>query len=264
MNCLFNEQAVAYRIGDDIMVNVLHSSAGIAQARNQLVTEFMDSEFDRLVFVDSDITWDMGALIKLAHHKAEYVAGIYRLKRQNESYPVSWKRSDKGEELWVNENGLIEVEGVATGFLALSRSVFTKFLAAYPEKDLTTQNGKKCHAFFTMPFVDGHLFGEDLNFSREWILMGGKIFIDPEIALTHWDFNPTPYPGHIGQYLRHEFLKNNSEHPAFKEIKSDWESKDKRVYGNISLEDTLKQLTKVAENFKLKEQKNELPKSSLP
>ncbi len=201
MNCLFTELSLAIGVGDTLMINCLSSSAGIAQARNQLATEFMNSKFDRLVFLDSDITWNPGDLIKLAHHDVDFVGGGYRYKRNPEQYPIAWLPDPDKKGLPVTKKGLLGVQGLPTGFLALSRNVFQTMLDKYPDRDLTIQNGHKCHAFFQMPFVDGHLYGEDLYFCRDWIESGGKIFLDPDISLTHWDFNPTPYGGNVGAFL---------------------------------------------------------------
>lgn len=202
VRCLLNEQAIALLNGDDITINFLSSNAGIAQGRNQLATEFMDSGFDRLVFLDSDVTFEPGTLVKLAYQPADFVAGCYRLKREKESYPIAWLPDPDKKGLQANEFGLLQVEGVPTGFLALSRNVFQTLLDRHPDRELTIQCGHKAYCFFQMPLVDGHLYGEDFYFCREWLESGGKIYLDPELHLTHWDFNPTPHPGHIGNWLK--------------------------------------------------------------
>lgn len=247
MNCLFNELTVAHGAGDHLMINCLSSGAGIAQARNQLATEFMASEFDRLVFVDSDITWNLGDLLKLAHRGVDFVGGAYRYKRNPEQYPIAWLPDPDKLGLPVTKDGLLGVQGIPTGFLALSRNVFETMLKKFPERDLTIQNGHKCHAFFQMPFVDGHLYGEDLYFCREWIESGGKIFLDPDVTLIHWDFNPTPYAGNVGMYL------NPGKEP-------------RTVTPIFNMEDALNQLKETTEkfkDFKLKEKTNELPAINL-
>lgn len=209
------EQAAAFANGDDFSVNFLSSNAGIVQGRNQLATEFMDSGFDRLIFLDSDVTWELGSIVKLAHHPVDFVGGCYRLKRKEEQYPIAWIRGTAGQEFRGIDLGdnkaLLEVEGVPTGFLSLSRKVFETMLEKRP-RDLTTQCGHKCYAFFQMPVMDGHLYGEDFFFCREWQELDGKIYLDPELKLTHWDFNPTPHVGHIGNWLKNrsnQELKGN-------------------------------------------------------
>lgn len=198
VNCLMNEKTVAHGVGDDLTVNFLCSDAGITGARNTLATSFMDSDFDRLVFLDSDITFEPGALLKLAHMPVDFVGGAYRHKREEESYPIDWLKKD---ELWWDENKLLEVAKLPTGFLALSRKVFETIRTAHPERSYY-QSDNKGFCYFQMPFKDGIFYGEDFFFCHEWCETGGKIYLDPEIKLTHWNFNPTPYVGHIGSWLK--------------------------------------------------------------
>lgn len=199
IRCLLIEQAIAMSAGDEITFNLLSGNAGIVQARNQLATEFLESGFDRLVFLDGDISFEPGAIVKLARQPVDLVGGGYRYKQTNENYPIRWL--DK-EELWANEHGLLEVEMIPTGFMAISRSLFEKLLEKYPERSKTKQCGVLAYCFFQMPFIDGHLYGEDFQFCKDWREIGGKVFLDPEINLTHWGFKPTPHKGHIGNWLK--------------------------------------------------------------
>lgn len=198
VRCLLAEQALAIGLGDEFQFNFMTGNAGIVQGRNQLAYEFMETDFDRLVFLDSDVTFEPGSLIKLAHMPADLVGGCYRHKRDEESYPVIWPKT---AELWADKYGLLEVESLPTGFLAISRKVFETIRDRFPER-ANTHFGHKSFAYFQMPVQDGVLYGEDFFFCREWREQGGKVYLDPEIKLTHWGFAPTPYAGHIGNWLK--------------------------------------------------------------
>lgn len=198
---LLTEQAIAHGFGDAIEFSFVTGNAGIVQARNQLAHEFMASSDDRLVFLDADITFEPGALVKLAHRPEAVVGGAYRHKQDEESYPILWLPDAEGKGLWANENGLIEVQALPTGFLAIDRSVFDKFQTQWPER-LQAHMGHVSFTYFQMPFIDGAHYGEDYYFCKEWRELGGKIYLDPEIKLTHWSFNPTPHVGHIGGWLK--------------------------------------------------------------
>lgn len=201
VRCLLNEQAMALGVGDDFTVSFLSSDSGIAGARNTLAHTFMETDFDRLVFLDSDITFEPGTLIKLAHHKADFVGGCYRYKNPTEAYPINWLEDKEQKGLQANDQGLLEVKTLPTGFLALSRNVFETFRREYPERSYE-HLGQKNFCYFQFIFKDGQFYGEDIFFCREWSEKGGKIYLDPELALTHWGFNPTPHPGHIGNWLK--------------------------------------------------------------
>lgn len=193
---LLNEQVAALAAGDELQVAFLPGCSLITFGRNQLAGDFLNTEADRLVFVDSDVSWEPGSLVKIAHHPADVVGGAYRYKSDTEGYPVSWIEG----ELWSDEHGLIEVGSMPTGFLAINRSVFDRLKEAHPERGYEHQ-GHKAHAFFHAPFKDGIMYGEDAAFCADWRAAGGKVFLDPELALTHSDGNRA-YVGHIGNWLR--------------------------------------------------------------
>jgi len=197
VRALLNEQTVAGGAGDSLQVRFLPSCSHAAMGRNQLAQDFMDSDCDRLVFLDADVTFEPGSLVKIAHHQEDFVGGAYRFKLDQENYPVGWL--DK-PELWITRSGLIEVLSLPGGFLSLSRNVFEKLKAAHPDRSYE-HFGKHAHCYFQMLFTGGFLYGEDSYFCKEWRDLGEKVFLDPELTLTHWDFNK-PYIGHIGNWLK--------------------------------------------------------------
>lgn len=197
VRCLLNEQALSFASGDEILIRFLPSCSHAAMGRNQLADDFMNSDCDRLVFLDADVTFEPGSILKIAKHNTPFVGGAYRFKLENEMYPVGWL--DK-PELWADENGLLEVATLPGGFLSLSREVFEKLKEAHPERSYE-HFGRTAHCYFQMLFTEGHLYGEDSYFCKEWRDLGGKVLLDPELELTHWDFN-RPFKGHIGKWLK--------------------------------------------------------------
>ena len=183
--------------GDELIFRFLSSCSHPAMGRNQLAQDFMDSDAERLVFLDSDVTFELGAILKISKYPVDFVGGAYRFKLDEEKYPVGWL--DK-KELWANELGLLEVGTLPGGFLSLSRKVFETLKSAHPEREYE-HFGKKSHCYFQMPFANGHLCGEDSFFCLEWRAQGGQVFLDPELTLSHWDFNK-PYVGNIGNWLK--------------------------------------------------------------
>ncbi len=198
VKCLLSETTIANGNGDDLRVNFMPSCSVPAHGRNQLVQHFMDSDCDKLFFLDSDITFPLGAIVKLAHQNADVVGGCYRLKENPERYPIDWLEK---EELWADKNGLLEVKMLPTGFLCISRNAFEMFKKQYPGREYDHQ-GHEVFCYFQMIFQNGNIYSEDTYFCKEWKDMGGKIYLDPEIGLTHWDVNPTSFAGHIGNWLK--------------------------------------------------------------
>lgn len=197
VKCLIEESLLASMAGDELHIAFLPSCGVPATGRNQLTWDFLKSECEKLFFLDADLTFELGSLLKVARQPADLVAGCYRYKRNPESYPVTWLPK---EELWADEKGLLEVETLPTGFMAISRKVFEDLMQAHPERHYE-HDGHPLFCFFQMVFKDGLLYSEDTLFCKEWIETGGKVYLDPDVSITHWDFN-IPYPGHIGQWLK--------------------------------------------------------------
>jgi len=194
---LLAESRLAHQKGDTLTVRFLPGCCNLAKGRNQIVKEFLASDDERLVFLDADVTFSPGDLLKIAKHPADFVGGCYRFKRLEEKYPIGWLASG---ELWADENGLIEVASLPTGFLALSRNVFDKFKKSYPDRQYVIE-GKESYCYFQIPYCDGNLYTEDSYFCKEWKQMGEKIYLDPDLTLVHWD-GKIPYIGHIGNFCK--------------------------------------------------------------
>ncbi len=197
VNCLVLEQAVAVQCGDELNPCFMPYCSHPADGRNNLVKSFLESGCEKLFFLDSDITFEPGALLKVAHAPVDFAAGCTRHKLKEESYPITFLDKD-----WLipEANGLLEIEAIGTAFVSLSRTVFEWFMASYPNRDYW-HTGKKAYCFFQTPFENGSLYGEDTYFCKEWRACGGKIYLNPELEITHWDFK-TPYVGHIGNWLK--------------------------------------------------------------
>lgn len=206
VSCLLQEQLFAAVNGDEFRVMFLPSCSHPALGRNQLAHEFMKSDADRLFFLDSDVTFSPGSLLKLAHAKEDLVGGAYRFKSESEKYPVQWIPE---KDLWENENGYLEVETLPGGFLSVSRNVFDKLKSANPDRIINI-SGHTMHCYFEMKYQNGHLCGEDSLFCQEWRSIGGKVWLDPRIELTHWDLN-IPYQGNIGGWLKKKMTLNQQK-----------------------------------------------------
>lgn len=192
---LLQEQAAAQALGVELSMSLLPGQSMITHARNQLAQDFMESDCETLVYIDADVSWEMGSALALANMPQEMVFGAYRHKRDAESYPVSWI---EGVEPLPNGE-LIEVNGGGFGFMAVKRSVFMRMRAEIPRP--YEHMGRQFNAWFTSPYHDGALMGEDGAFCYDWRSIGGKIWLAPEIALGHHD-QMTSYPGHVGNWLR--------------------------------------------------------------
>lgn len=199
VRALLHEQGVAHLAGVEFQAVFLPGCSLITMARNQIVGDFLASDADRLVFVDADVAWEPGALLRLAAHPVGFVGGAYRLKQVPEAYPVAWL-ADRAELHADPATGLLEVESLPGGFLALSRGVFERFRAFHTDRGYAHQ-GFVGHAYFTAPFKNGRLYGEDTAFCADWREAGGQVWLDPTLTLTHVG-GTNHYTGQIGSWLK--------------------------------------------------------------
>lgn len=188
---LLEEQFHAKKAGHQFRVNVVVGNSLVSCARDQVVQDFLDSDYETLVFVDSDVSWEKSALTFLATRKEDVVAAAYPYKG-NPGFPVTWASN----EIIANESGLFEAATVPGGFLAIKRRVFHKLREAYPGREYE-RFGRKYYGYFHCPPGNG----EDSTFCKEWRDTGGKVWIWTEALLSHWD-SGREYKGRLGDWLR--------------------------------------------------------------
>lgn len=202
---LTNELQLSGHFGHNIKITYLPGCSLIAHARNQLVQQFLDDPWksEKMVFIDADVGWEAGSLIKLATYNKDVIAGIYRYKVAEEGYPMGFFTKKGEAEI---EDGLITVAGVPMGFTALSRKGLEWYRDQTPERAYDFQ-GVTAHAFFDSPFVEGSeslpasIIGEDVAFCFRWRKLGGKCWVDPDMNLVHTD-GLKEFGGNLGKYLQ--------------------------------------------------------------
>jgi hypothetical protein len=90
------------------------------------------------------------------------------------------------------DNNIAKVKHLATGFMMIKRRVITSMMQAFPStkyKDdinfLKPEENAMAYALFDCGVEDGHYYSEDWLFCDRWSKMGGDIFVDVSINLTH-------------------------------------------------------------------------------
>jgi hypothetical protein len=171
----------------------------IADARNKLVARFLASTATDLVFIDADLSWQAEDLVRLLGHPHPVVGGVYQRKsRTKVDFTVKF-----GPTIAMDANRLVEVERVGTGFLRLRRDCLLAMVAANPGlklKNPAQPGDPNFYALFDTTIVDGQFIGEDFSFCDRWRALGGKVMIDPSIALAH--HGATAYDEPLMKYLQ--------------------------------------------------------------
>jgi hypothetical protein len=199
MRSLINDLMLLVDRGDTFTLVDNIGSAYIADCRGAIATNFYYSDSDCLVFVDDDVAWQSGALLKLIDHPVDLVGGIYPYRVDKLNFPV--KYLDK-PELWADpETGLLEVACLPTGFMKISRNCINKMVEAYPQRYY--HDAAKDELFYDLfghIVIDDKKYGEDYSFCMRWAKIGGKVWCDPEIAMAHIGLKV--FKGHLGNWLR--------------------------------------------------------------
>ena len=189
--------------------NVVRGVPLVALARNRLVADFLDSDFDELVFIDADVRWWPEGFLRLLSWDKDIVAGAYPYKQLPEAYPIEIKVDSFGALAQCPDTGLLSCDYAPTGFMRIRRQVFTRLaegLGGADEIKVIEQirdGGRKPEylCFFDTARRGTEWLGEDVEFCRRWReSCEGQIWSDPEIALEH--SGEQVYAGHLGDFLR--------------------------------------------------------------
>jgi hypothetical protein len=191
---LFRAHPALLDAGFDVELGMLLGDCHVDDARNSLVADFLESGCDDLFFIDADVGFQNNDIIRLLNHDRDVVGGAYPKKSDNPEYPI-WL---KDGEIWSDRDGLIEVNGIATGFLRIRRRVLEDL--AKTAQRYTTQLGRNVPMIFERLIIDGMRFSGDMAFCYKWVQAGGKVFADPDCYLEH-EGNKR-WSGTLGSHLR--------------------------------------------------------------
>lgn len=204
----------------------------VTRARNTLVAFFMQSDCTHLVFVDADIEFKTDDFIRLFAADKDIVVGAYPKKGTNwdavknysitnpeatadqihaagSDYAINFNFSDYESRTIEVNDGLIALKDAGTGFMMIKRACIEKMMKQHPElqynNDLNVDKSidKYSYALFDTMIDEGskRYLSEDYTFCRRWQKMGGQVWLDPFINLTHYGF--TGFPGNPGLIFEH-------------------------------------------------------------
>jgi hypothetical protein len=198
MRSIISDLLLLAERGDRVTIFDESGNALIGDCRGLICTKFLEGDGTHLVFVDSDVSWEAGSLLRLVDHEVDFVAGLYPQRRDPIDFCCQWLPKPELEL----EDGLIEVAGVPAGFMCLTRAMLEKMVGQYPDSQFYCKGAPDDTAYDLFgPYRIGKLkFGEDYAFCRRWRDMGGKVWIDPEIRMGHCGYKT--FMGQVGEWLK--------------------------------------------------------------
>ena len=217
----------------------------VNRGRNELVGYFLESDYDYIFFVDSDIInfadafygiatkyieleqlfplLVLGAIYPIKHFNFDYIKNKEQISYQNWqqimlNYNVNLKDLGINNENVIKEaeenNGLVKAQSIGGGFMMISRHVINQMIEKFPETEYKNFENDKLVAkknynlfhSFVEPNSKFYL-SEDYGFCYQFIQMGGTLLADISIPLSH--YGEHSYTGSLYETLQ---LKGVGEH----------------------------------------------------
>jgi hypothetical protein len=168
-------------------LQIVQGSSNLPKARNRLCAYFRAGDWDDLIFIDADMDWAAGSIVRLLASERDVIGAVGRRKDDEPSWCVLLM--PKGTVVNQDDMGALEVRRVGTGLIKISRATLQRLADARPElkaacgdPDMPDRERELYHRFFQFDANDG---GEDYFFCDTYRECGGEIWIDPTIKLGH-------------------------------------------------------------------------------
>lgn len=164
--------------------------------RNSMVREFLKTDATDFVFIDADVGFRPEDMLKLVSVDRDVNAGVYPKKEDVEDFPIL----PLPGELWADKDGLVEVEGVPTGFLRIKRHVFEKLAAKAQSFIGQAGDPTPYHVIFERTIIGGKRRSGDYAFCYKAREAGFSIYVDPEMEFTHT--GAKTWQGSLGRFWK--------------------------------------------------------------
>lgn len=161
----------------DIKCVFLANESILPMARNELFNLAYHENYDTMVFIDDDEYWNEQALIDILLSDKDVI-----------TVPVV-NKSDKQVKFNVDlisnntdQDGYAKANTTGTGFLKLSRKVFTQLWESNTELEF---RGKKIKNICEYTYSNGSFVGEDITLSRKIKELNHTIWVYTKHTVSH-------------------------------------------------------------------------------
>lgn len=171
----------------------------ISCARAILMRKAFEADADAIVFLDHDVSFRPEDLVKLIKAPGDVVAGTYRFKKVEEEYMGALVDVEDHRPI-VREDGCIKADRVPAGFLKITRAAVEKFKRCFPHLIFKDRDGFESVDLFNHGAHDGLWYGEDYAFCRNWVSIGGEIWLVPDLNIDH-HHGEVAYRGNFHEFM---------------------------------------------------------------
>lgn len=181
-----------------IQLGIVKNCSVITKARDELVSQFLASDANRLFWVDSDTDWTADDFLRLLElsQTVDVVGAQAALKTDPPTFPLDVTDPHAVEVV----DGLWKVNGLGLCFCCMTWEAVAA--VAYSKPIARDQNGEAYRAVFRTDIHDGAFRGEDMAFLADVREAGYDVWLDPSIELGH--FGVKRYSGSVQAALPQE------------------------------------------------------------
>lgn len=178
-NSLLETVRMSYK--KDVYVHAIYVSYDslVQRARNSLFRLALEGGYDDLFFIDSDVEWKPEWFFNILERPEPIVGAALIKKSDNEAYTIKLTNKDLK---WSSDKKLIEVDGVGTGFMKVSRFALEKL---WEISDPYKSEGEEHRMICDIKVENGDLISEDYILCNKWKSLGYKTWVDPTITINH-------------------------------------------------------------------------------
>lgn len=184
---LMNTEKALTQLGAEARFMDFSFCSDIALARNKMFGIFLRSANTHMLSVDSDMGWDPGAVVRLLMAKKDFCAAAGPRKVFPASYAVNVS-DDFGNAMPIHQDpasGLLEVTHVGGAFVLVTKSWAERMSQHYADLKFKHADARTEYGIFNPMIIGGQYRGEDFAVCQRWRDMGGKVYVDPDIDLSH-------------------------------------------------------------------------------
>jgi len=171
-------------------LHVVTNDSLVSRARNRVAAEFLASDCDTLLQIDTDIAFDPKDMLKMLQRDLPIVGGMYALKRVEQRWCMNKLKGKR-----IKKDGTFQVKYLGTGMLSVKREVFEKMISFKVAKEYSSDDNEKNMKRWDF-FQNGVAYDKELKrdryLSEDWyfcetaIKLGYKIIADTKNVGRHY------------------------------------------------------------------------------
>lgn len=179
----FTQANISYKF-----LNQYSSQVSAAREATAMGSDFLDAfnkspvlgqcTYDKMIWIDSDISWDIADIMKLYESEYDIVSGVYFNHQGVPMFSVHDDQLYSDPRILQNQTEPFEIFAAGFGFIAMKSGVFENMPRPWFEtvyQKIENNDGRQMY----IPF------GEDYSWCSKARQSGFKIHLDPTIRLTH-------------------------------------------------------------------------------